>query len=50
MIKGSNDEDEKIVFFICKCGGETENADEQTKCPDCHRIGCWVESEDQGDD
>ena len=36
-------------WYICKCGGGQEDADEQTICPDCHRIGCWIESEDQSE-
>ncbi len=36
-----------MTWFECKCGAETEDADEQTKCPDCLRVGCWLESEDQ---
>ena len=38
-----------MIWYICKCGGEIENDDEQTKCPDCHRVGGFEKCEDQSE-
>ncbi len=36
-----------MTWYICKCGGETEDADEQTKCPYCLDVGKFEKSKDQ---
>lgn len=40
-----------MAWYICKCGHEEEiyNIDgtEQVICPLCHRIGCWIQADNE---
>jgi hypothetical protein len=34
---------ERDTYFVCACGADIDDADEQTICPSCRRWGCWTE-------
>lgn len=37
-----------MTWYICKCGNLKElNDPELAICPLCHRIGCWIEDEEE---